>query len=258
MARLVVLGTANAIPDPERENTHLALVGTNCAVLIDCVGTPTVHLARAGIPMASLTDLIVTHFHPDHVSGVPLLLMNMWLLGREEPLRVYGLHHCLERLEHMMALYHWDNWPDFFPVAFHRLPEREQILVLESEDFRVYSSPVRHIVPTIGLRVESTNGSRAVVYSGDTEPCSAVIRLANGADVLIHEASGGGVGHSTAAQAGEVARQAEVGHLVLIHYPGGERSAGLEAQAQAVFQGRVSLAQDFMEIELQPPAPESA
>ncbi|OGO13053.1 MAG: hypothetical protein A2Y93_01860 [Chloroflexi bacterium RBG_13_68_17] len=249
MPKLVILGTANAIPDPARENTHMAVVGRRSAVLIDCVGTPTVHLARAAVPLDSVNDLIVTHFHPDHVSGVPLLLMNMWLLGRQEPLRVYGLHHCLERLEHMMSLYQWDNWPNFFPVAFHRLPEREHMLVMEAEDFRVYSSPVRHIIPTIGLRMENNDGGRAVVYSGDTEPCEAVIRLASGADVLIHEASGGGVGHSTADQAGQVARTAEVGRLMLIHYPGGAPSAGLVEQAQAVFPGPVSLAQDFTEVE---------
>jgi len=250
MPRLVILGTANAIPDPARENTHMALVGRRNAVLIDCVGTPTVHLARAAVPLDSVTDLIVTHFHPDHVSGVPLLLMNMWLLGRQEPLRIYGLHHCLERLEHMMSLYQWDNWPNFFPVSFHRLPEREHMLVLESEDFRVYSSPVRHIIPTIGLRMETADGGRAVVYSGDTEPCEAVIRLAGGAAVLIHEASGGGVGHSTAEQAGQVARTAEVGRLMLIHYPGGALSNGLVEQARAVFPGPVELSQDFTEVEL--------
>jgi ribonuclease Z len=250
MPRLVILGTANAIPDPERENTHMALVGQQHTVLIDCAGTPNVHLSKAGIPFGSISDLIVTHFHPDHTSGVPLLLMNMWLLGRQEPLRIYGLHHCLERLEHMMALYQWDNWPNFFPVAFHRLPERERMLVMESRDFRIYSSPVRHMVPTIGLRMESVSGERVVVYSGDTEPCGPLIRLASGADVLIHEASGGGVGHSTAEQAGEVARQAEVGQLLLIHYPWGAETEQLPERARSVFQGEVALARDFMEIGL--------
>jgi len=150
----------------------------------------------------------------------------------------------------MMSLYQWDNWPNFFPVSFHRLPEREHMLVLESEDFRVYSSPVRHIIPTIGLRMETADGGRAVVYSGDTEPCEAVIRLAGGAAVLIHEASGGGVGHSTAEQAGQVARTAEVGRLMLIHYPGGALSDGLVEQARAVFPGPVELSQDFTEVEL--------
>lgn len=250
MAKVVILGTASAIPDEKHENTHLAIVGKE-TTLIDCVGTPTVRLHKAGIDLSSINDLIVTHFHPDHVSGVPLLLMNMWLLGRQEPLRIYGLHHCVERLEDMMASYHWDNWPDFFPVAFHRLPERARVAVLQKEDYRVFSSPVRHMVPTVGLRIEGQSRGKVVAYSCDTEPTPSIVELAGGADVLIHEASGGGVGHSTAEQAGSAAREAEVGRLLLIHYPtSGADLAQLVAQARRVFSGEVALAEDLMEIEI--------
>jgi ribonuclease Z len=250
MLRLTILGTAR-IPDRDHENAHMALVSDNGTVLIDCVGTPIVRLEKAGIPFTSVEDLILTHFHPDHVSGVPGLLMNMWLIGRQKPLRIYGLHHTLERLEDLMAFYHWDNWPGFFQVSFHRLPEREKVAVIERDGFRVVASPVRHYVPTLGLRFERTDGSRAVAYSCDTEPCQSVINLASGADLLIHEASGAGVGHSSASQAGEVARQAEVGRLLLIHYPTRDLDPRtLVAEARTTFPGEVGLALDFMELEL--------
>jgi ribonuclease Z len=251
MARLILLGTSNAVPAENHENTHMAVVGSDGVVLIDCVSTPKVRLARAGITLDSVTDLILTHFHPDHVSGVPLLLMNMWLMCRQRPLRVYGLHHCLERVEDMMGFYHWENWPDFFQVAFHRLPERERVLVLEKAEFRIFSSPVRHLVPTIGLRLEATANERVIAYSCDTEPTPAVVRLASGAEVLFHESSGGGPGHTTAAQAGTIAAQAEVRQLMLIHYPAdGLDEATLLGQARTNFQGEVALAQDFQEFEL--------
>lgn len=251
MARIILLGTSNAIPVPEHENTHMAVVNDDGVVLIDCVGSPKVRLEKAGISLSQITDLILTHFHPDHVSGVPLLLMNMWLRGREEPLRIYGLHHCLERVEDVMALYHWDKWPAFFPVAFHRLPEREFIRVLERDGLSIFSSPVRHLVPTIGLRIVNPAEDRAVVYSCDTEPCPSVVRLAAGADVLIHEATGAGMGHSSASQAGSVARDSEVGKLVLIHYPTEDvETETLIEQAAETFHGTVQLAHDFMEIDI--------
>ena len=117
-----------------------------------------------------------------------------------------------------MSFYHWDNWPNFFPVAFHRLPESERVLVLEKESYRILSSPVRHLIPTIGLRIESAINDKAIVYSCDTEPCPSVVRLSQGASVLIHEATGAIVGHSSASQAGAIAREADVDQLVLIHY----------------------------------------
>ncbi|HET7011642.1 MAG TPA: MBL fold metallo-hydrolase, partial [Anaerolineales bacterium] len=192
MPKLILLGTASAVADEDHENTHMVIVGQDGAVLIDCVASPRIRLGRAGIVLDDIGDLIVTHFHPDHVSGVPLLLMNMWLSGRRKPLRIYGLHHCLERLEDMMGFYHWEKWPRFFPVAFHRLPEQERVLVLEKDGYRILASPVRHLVPTIGLRIESdqAEGVKVVAYSCDTEPTPSVVHLASGADVLLHESSG--------------------------------------------------------------------
>lgn len=251
MADVIILGTANSVPSEEHANTHMAVVGPAGVILVDCVGTAVVRLRRAGIELDDIGDLILTHFHPDHVSGVPLLLMDMWLLGRNAPLRIYGLHHCLRRIEETMEFYQWGNWPEFFPVAFHRLPETERVLVLENADVRVYSSPVHHLVPTVGLRVEAAGEGRHIAYSCDTEPCSEVVRLAAGADVLIHEATGASPGHSSASQAGEVATEAEVGHLILIHYPVHPSvNTSMIRDAQSSFQGQVDLAQDFMRLPL--------
>jgi ribonuclease Z len=251
VTKLIILGTSWAVPAPGHDNTHMAIVGQEGTVLIDCSGTPSVRLAEAGISFESITDLIVTHFHPDHVGGIPLLLMNMWMLGRQKPLQIYGLHHCLERLEVVMGHFHWDNWPNFFPVAFHRLPERENILVMEKENYRVYSTPVRHVIPTIGLRIEPIGNGRTVAYSCDTEPCPSVVRLAKGADVLIHEATGMIVGHSSASQAGAIAREADVSRLLLIHYKTIEdQGKDLIEQAKGTFSGDVALTQDFMQIEI--------
>lgn len=249
MAKVVILGSSNAIPDEMHENTHLAVVGETRTLLVDCVSNPVLRLPKAGIEFNSLTDMVLTHFHPDHVSGVPLLLMNMWLMGRKKSLNIYGLHHTLHRIENLMMFYDWDNWPNFFPVAFYRLPLEEMTLVMENEEFRVFASPVRHLIPTIGLRIECLKSGKVVAYSCDTEPCPQVAHLAEGADVLIHEATGLGVGHSSASQAGGIAREAEVGSLYLIHYPTGKFDMNpMLEEARRAYGGDVHLAEDFMEI----------
>jgi ribonuclease Z len=251
MTKLIVLGSSNAIPTRDHENTHLALLSQNQTVLIDCVSNPILRLEQAGIDPLKITDIILTHFHPDHVSGVPLLLMNLWLMGRLVPLNIYGLDFTLERVKTMMNLYSWSDWPDFYPINFCSVALDEMASVFESDDLRVTSTPVRHFVPNIGLRIEFKDTGKSVVYSCDTEPCAEVERLAQGADVLLHEAAGLFPGHSSAAQAGEVARQAEVGALYLIHYPTGSYASGDPvAEAKTRFPGNVQLATDFLEIDL--------
>lgn len=251
MAHVIVLGSASAVADEEHENTHLAVVGERSLILIDSASSPAVRLAQAGIDLLEPTDLILTHFHPDHVSGVPLLLMNMWVSGRQKRLQIYGLHHTLSRVETVMETYGWENWPDFFPVAFHRLPERESILVLENSEFMVHSSPMKHLIPTIGVRVESKVSGKVIVYSCDTEPCPELVRLSSGADVLLHEATGIGAGHSTPIQAGKTAHQAQVHELMLIHYsPPADDGRNMIMSAKVEFDGPVSLAKDFQRIAL--------
>lgn len=251
MPKIIILGSSNAVPSIDHENTHFVIVGEERTILVDCVSNPIVRLEQAGIDFNDLTDIVITHFHPDHVSGMPLLLMGMWLLGRTKPLNIYGLHYTMDRLEDLMGSYGWAEWPDFFSVGFYRLPEAEMTYVLECREFKIRSSPVHHMIPTIGLRVECKPSAKVMAYSCDTEPCEQTVRLAEGADILIHEAAGAFYGHSSAEQAGEIAAKAEVDRLYLIHYPTGRFAKGnLVEEASKTYKGEITLAKDFMTIEL--------
>lgn len=251
MAKLTILGSSNAIPSLENENTHMVLETQSHTILVDCASNPLVRLQAAGINFQNLTDIILTHFHPDHVGGLPLLLMDMWLLGRTTPLNIYGLHYTLDRAETMMGLYSWADWPNFFQVNFCRIPADPLALVMDNPEVRIYASPVKHFVPNIGLRFELKPEDKSLAYSCDTEPCSAVFGIAQNTDFLFHEASGDFTGHSSAAQAGDVARTANVGELILIHYPTGALASGdLPQQAAQKFSGPIRLAKDFMVFDL--------
>lgn len=251
MSKLIVLGSSNAVPTPGHENTHLALVTPSRTVLIDCASNPIVRLEQAGIELDSFSDLILTHFHPDHVAGVPLLLMDLWLTGRRKPLNIYGLHYTLDRVEKMMGLFGWEAWPNFFTVNFCRVPADEMALVLDYPELRVYASPAKHFLPNMALRFELKSEQKKLAYSCDTEPTPALFNLVRGVDLLLHEAAGPFTGHSSASQAGDLAQRAGVGALYLIHYPTGRYASGdLVAEAQTRFQGETRLAVDFMEIDL--------
>jgi ribonuclease Z len=250
MPRLIILGTSNAVPSEDHENTHMVLVGGERSVLIDCVSSPILRLEHAGVKPIDLTDLILTHFHPDHVSGVPLLLMDMWLMGRRGALNIHGLDYTLNRVEQLMDAFDWSNWPGFFPVNFNSLSEKEMTQVMDCEEWRLFSSPVRHLVPTIGVRVEFASSNKVLAYSSDTEPCPQVLRLADDADTLIHESTGEFAGHSSAAQAGQVAAEAQAKSLFLIHYNTRQfEPEQLLADARKSFGGEVKLARDLMELE---------
>lgn len=250
MAKIIILGTANAVSAENNENTHLLIQNGERAILVDCVGSPIARLTRAGVQLNQITDLVLTHFHPDHVSATPLLLMDMWLLGRTQPLTVHGLAHTISRLQTMMDLYDWSKWPNFFPVKFNILAEAENTPVIRGDDFQISASPVKHLLPTIGIRVDIHSNHVSMAYSSDTEPCDAMIRMAKNTDVLIHEASGESMGHSSARQAGEIARESGAKALYLIHYPTQTPSETLIDAARETYAGPIAVTHDFMEIQL--------
>lgn len=247
MASVIILGSAAAVNDAEHDYTHFIIQGEKSSpILVDCGSNPLGKIHRFGIADETLQDIILTHFHPDHVAGFPNMMMHMWLIGRKAPMRIYGLHHCINRIEDTMEAYGWQEWPGFFPVTFHRISEREDAPVLENEEFRIRAYPVSHFVPTIGLRIENKLSDKILAYGCDTEPCPGVYALAHQADMLIHEAAGPPPGHSTARQAGEVALQAQAKALYLIHYQvWNSDPAPLVDEARAVFPGPIYLMRDF-------------
>ncbi|MFZ4815377.1 MAG: MBL fold metallo-hydrolase [Phototrophicaceae bacterium] len=248
MARIVILGSAAAVSDAEHDNTHILLIGERSnPILIDAGSNPLGKIKNLGVDDEKLQDIILTHFHPDHVSGVPNMLMHMWLLGRRAPLRFYGLHHCLNRMEEMLKAFSWDEWPNFFPVYFNRVSERDSAMILDNDEFLIQSWSVKHFVPTIGLRILNKLNGRVLAYSCDTEPTETLYQLAaNSPDLLIHEAAGPPPGHSTARQAGEVATQVGAKSLYLIHYQVWNTDPEpLVAQAQDTYDGPVHLCKDF-------------
>jgi len=251
MARVVILGSAAAVNDAQHDYTHFLLIGENdTPVLIDAGSNPLGKIKDLGVDDEGLQDVILTHFHPDHVSGVPNMMMHMWLLGRRAPIRFYGLHHCLNRMEDLMAGYEWQVWPDFFPVAFNRVSERNRAPVMENDDFKITAWPVKHFVPTIGLRIENKITGKVLAYSCDTEPTPSLLELADGCDILIHEAAGPPPGHSTARQAGEIAAQVNAGILYLIHYQVWNTDpTPLVSEAAEVYDGPIVLCKDFDQFE---------
>lgn len=251
MAKLVFLGTASAVAYQGHENSFFVIEGENSAVMVDSAARPVQRLQEAGVQFDQLNDLIITHFHPDHVSGLPNLLMDLWLLGRKSEFNIHGNSHSITRAQKMMELYEWEAWEGLYPVNLNCIPTEELALVLETADFRILSSPVDHLIPTLGLRIEYRGGEYILAYSSDTNPIEETARLAAGADVLIHEAAGAADGHSTSAEAGEIAARAGAKVLYLIHYSlRGENAAeSMLADAKKTFPGKVLLAEDLGEIE---------
>ena len=212
------LGTGSALTSADRTTTMLAVEASGAFVLVDCGGDAAHRLMRAGLDPAAVDAVILTHEHPDHISGFPLLIEKLWLLGRRAPVPVYGLARTLDVARGLFGLFDTSGWEGLPAIEYVETAGTAGATVFERGPFRVSASPVAHPVPTVGLRVEADGA--VLVYSCDTSPCASVVELARGADLLVHEATGHLPGvHSSAEEAAACAAEAGARRLVLVHLP---------------------------------------
>lgn len=227
------LGTGAAVSDIDRVTTMLAVESGGHHILIDCGSNVFPRMVRAGLDPTTLSAIVLTHEHPDHVSSFPLLIEQLWLMGRREPIPVYAPESAVRVVKAMYHAFDYTGWDGLPDIHWNVINEAPLTPFLEVGPFRLLASPVDHPVPTVGLRIEAEG--RAVSYSADTSKCQNVIELARGADLLVHEATGSIPGvHASPEEAAEVAAAAGVERLALVHVPMGVSDDDLEAARQLV------------------------
>jgi ribonuclease Z len=246
MTELLLLGTGCSLTDGSREPTMLAVRGADSTILVDCGANPVRQLQRLSVPLASIDRLILTHSHPDHTSGFPLLVEMLWLAGRSTPLPVHAPPDTADLMRRVFSQWDTSDWKGLFALEWHPVPQEFGALVVRTHEYDVTAAPGRHSVPVMGVRFEAVQGGAVIAYSADGEPSDGVRLLAKNADLLVHEATGTFAGHSTAEGAATLAREAGAKRLVLVHLA--PLANDLEAQRQAAtraFGHEVSLGQDL-------------
>ncbi len=236
MAILHLLGTGAAVSDPHRTTTMLAVENNDSIIAIDCGADAVQKLMQANADISKLKALIITHEHADHVSGFPLFMERIWLLGRTKPLLVYGIKEAIEQAKRVHDSFDTSDWPNYPEIEWHEFSYQENSLVLSDDNWEITASPGIHSVPVVGLRILNKENNNILAYSCDTEFAQNIIALAKDSQILVHEASGNFPGHSTALEAAQVATQANSQRLILVHLPPKEYlNNKLLAKARAEF-----------------------
>jgi ribonuclease BN (tRNA processing enzyme) len=201
-------------------------------------------LSRVNLKAEDIDQVFVSHAHGDHVLGFPMLALNR--VDAATPLHVYAGLSTIASLRILSALSFSSLGPDRMDLRWHQLSEEGPDEVVWKMGVRLRTVVPDHPpdAPTLSARWDFDDGG-SVAFVTDTRPGDATVELARGSDLLIHEASFSVVlqpdanaaehYHSTAAQAGEVAREAGCNRLALIHLGPeiGDRPEVLAEEARA-------------------------
>jgi ribonuclease Z len=255
--QIIFAGTSAAMPSETRSNVSIVIKATS-TLLVDCGPTVPWQLARIGVDHREIGEVFISHVHGDHSLGLPILFTLGELDGRDWPIRVYCPSSAVERLKSICrSCYPSQEKLVEASVEWIGLPEGTSTAYPLKGGGMVKTAPGIHGVPDLAYRFEI--GERSVVYSGDTAPAGAIRDLASGADLLLHDAtwsesidSTTSEDHSSCRQAGQIAAQAGVRRLGLVHlhkrYRGAEER--LLAEAASVFDGEVIVPSDGDLLEL--------
>ncbi len=289
-------GTAGSVPTARRGLPATLIRRGGEKLLFDCgEGTQRQLLRTVGLP--DITEIFLTHHHLDHWLGLPGLLKTFDLRDRTTPLTLFGppgterlmasLQQLVGRLRYRLRVV--DLEPDaiveFDGYEVHALRVRHRgeaygYALIEADRPGRFDAELAAKLgvapgPDFGRlqRGETVDGvspeqvmgetrrGRRIVLSGDTAPCDMLRVAADGADVLVHEATFTSeererameTAHSTAAQAAELAREAGVGLLALTHVSTRYLGREIRDEARAIFPNTV-VPRDFDTIDV--PLPE--
>ena len=273
--RVVLLGTGTPGAEPDRSGPAAAIVVGDRAYLVD-FGPGVVRQASAAsltkgiVPLyvPNLSIAFLTHLHSDHTAGYPDLILTPWVLGRRQPLQVYGPPGLQAMTIAILEAYSEDirvrvEGPERLNPAGSRVDAHEiaEGVVYQDELVTVEAFAVPHGIWDHAFGYKFTSADRTIVISGDTGPFDGLVDIARDADILVHEAYGTagfnqrspetqlyhGTFHTSATKVGEIAAEAGVGMVVLYHqlHLAGGRPEEMVAEVRAQYDGTVVYGRDL-------------
>ena len=248
---IFVLGSGVGVPSVKRGYPGLFINSGTGRILIDPGPGSVRQLHKLGFTYNDVDSIILTHFHPDHcIDFISLLFACKYPLEpRKESLSVIGAVGLKNFYKGIIGTFGEAIIPEVFELHLKEVSE-DTIAGGKSE---LTIKPMVHSDCAIGIRYRNGDG-RILCYSGDTDYCANIVKLAQKADLLILECSfpdeGKVDGHLTPSYAGRIAREAEAKRLVLTHLYPVCNDYDIVSQCKKEFGGEIQIADDLMKIEI--------
>jgi ribonuclease BN (tRNA processing enzyme) len=254
-SRITILGSGTCVPSLVRNPCSFLMQTGGENLLFDCGPGVMRRLLEVGVSIFDVSVIFLSHFHPDHIGELASFLFAMKYprpSGQKQPLTIVagrGFGIFFDRLKTV-----YGNGivlpPDLFKIIELDTdkPDRHSFA-----GYTVTTMPVVHRPESLAYRIVDAQGN-ILVYSGDSDVCDGLKRIATDADLMICEAAVPDDqkvdGHLTPSLAGGIAQAAAVKRLVLTHFYPACEAADIENQCRSTYNGPIVLAQDMMTLNL--------
>lgn len=221
MVTIRFYGTSAAIPSVNRGFSCIGVSeGEHREILLDCGDGSLRNLLKYGSDPNSISEILLTHYHSDHLTGITQVIETMGIRRRESTLRLFGPPGLKEYFATVRKITSVAS-KNTFKIELEEISPKENI---DLDGYTAETFKMEHSIPCIGYRLTCPDG-KVLAYTGDTILCEALKSLGAEADLFIHEATylhkdierAKTPRHSTALQAAIAAKAARAKKLVLTH-----------------------------------------
>jgi len=185
--KLTIIGCSDAFGSGGRYHSCYILETSRGRLMIDCGANSPLALKRAGISMADIDAVVISHCHGDHFGGLPFLFLDKMFMGNgSKPLEILGPPGIQRRTENLIESSYpaIQTLPRGFEIVYKELPPGA---VTGWRGLPVSAFEMDHFsgTPSLGLAFDD-EGSR-FSFSGDSCWCQGVIDAGRGADLYLIE-----------------------------------------------------------------------
>jgi ribonuclease BN (tRNA processing enzyme) len=191
---VVLLGTGYPRPDPDRAGPSTAVIVHGKYFIVDAGRAVVLRLSALQRPIPPITAVLLTHLHSDHTSGLPDLFNSSWVMGRKQPLPLYGPRGTQEMVDGLLKFFAEDIHirRDVVEKLDAKGAEIDVHIVNEGviykdDEVTIIAFAVDHrpVEPAFGYRFESAG--KIIVISGDTAPTDNLVKFGRAANILVNE-----------------------------------------------------------------------
>jgi ribonuclease Z len=157
---VTILGSGAAIPTSDRNPTAHLVEVRNRLLLLDCGEGTQMQLRKTGYKFQKISHIFISHLHGDHYFGLIGLLNSMHLLGRTQPMHLYGIQPLIGLVNLQLEL---SRTTLAYPLVFHPFETENPATILDDSEITVSTIPLDHRVPTCGFLIREKPEKRKIL-----------------------------------------------------------------------------------------------
>lgn len=150
MFHIVFLGTGAAIPTRFRNVSCSAMVWNGEIFLFDCGEATQIQLRKAKLKPGRITRIFISHFHGDHLFGLPGLLTSMHMGGCRQTVHLYGPQGLSDYLSFHQQM---SKFMLRFPLQIHEVPDSSEVFSWREDGFEIQCRPLAHRMRCLGWAI---------------------------------------------------------------------------------------------------------